>query len=48
MTALTTLSLAGKISGDTSAQAIEVIVAAFMGSAAVLGGAKAIAAAIKR
>lgn len=42
------LTLAGKIDGPTSATAIQNIVGVFLGSAAVLGGAQAVANAIKK
>jgi hypothetical protein len=43
-----TLSLAGKIDGPTAASAIQTITGVFLGGAAVLGGAQAVANAMKK
>ncbi len=48
LTCIVVLTLAGKIDGPTSANAIQNIVGVFLGSTAVLGGAQAIANAIKK
>ena len=42
------LALTGKVDGPTASVAIQTITGIFMGSAAVLGGAQAIAGAINR
>ena len=42
------LALAGKVDGPTAASAVQTITGVFLGSAAVLGGAQAIAGAINR
>ena len=42
------LSLTGRIDGPTAAVSVQTITGVFLGSAAVLGGAQAIAHAIKK